>query len=226
MKKRRGAKPQAAGNNFFHFSFFFFLLLSFSACTQRSAPDNAYAYGEAAIRLEQALACSNTYLGISFTVPRGWWLRDLNTANFSPDPADTADNAAFDIIYGENSPRMDLISFANLRSFGRNKHLGFEMSAEYRENPAKRGNYLSHFEGFIPSEPMTLVDSGAITIGSATFEKQIYEIPRPRNNLRIIALSTGLKTGYFLHIQAAYWAKNKKAETRIIELINKALILE
>jgi hypothetical protein len=215
------------------FSLFFFLfslVISLSACAQRSAQGNGNGYAEDAIRLEQALACFNSYVGVSFTIPRGWWLYDLNTANFSPDPADTADTSTFDIIYEDDSIRMDLISFANLRSFKRNKYLGFEMSMEYREEYSgetpERGEYWGHFEGFIPENPQdTLIDSGVITLGGASFEKHIYEAAQP-NNLRIITLGTSLKTGYFLNIQAVYWAENKNAENLIIELINNALILD
>ena len=204
-----------------HFSFF-----NLSACAQRPAQGNGY---RDAIRLEQALACFNTYVGVSLTIPKGWWLHDLNTANFSPDPDDTADTSDFDIIYDDDSLRMDLISFANLRSFKRNTYLGFEMNVEYREEyreeTPERGEYWGHFEG-IPENPQdTLIDSGVITIGGASFEKQIYEAAQP-NNLRIITLGTSLKTGYFLNIQAVYWAENKNAENLIIELINNALILD
>ena len=206
----------------------FSCVICLSACAQRPVQGNGY--GEDAIRLEQALACSNSYLDVSFTIPRGWWLSDLNTANFSPDPDDTADVAAFDIIYDDDSLRMELISFANLRSFNRNKYLGFEMNVEYHGeysgNSPERGEYWGHFEEFIPQNPQdTLIDSGLITIGGASFEKHIYEATKP-NNLRIITLGTSLKTGYFLHISAVYWAENKNAENLIIELINNALILD
>jgi len=211
-------------------------LISLSACVKQSAPDNDSGYGEDAIRLEQALACSNTYVGVSFTVPKGWWLHDLNTANFSPDPDDTADAAAFDIIYDENSLRMELISFANLRSlhqnkYNQNKYLGFEMNAEYSqeysEETLNRADYWGHFAEFIPINPRdALISSGIITIGSASFEKHIYEAAPPLNDLRIITLGTLLKTGYFLNISAVYWGKNKNAETLIIELISNALALD
>jgi len=212
------------------------LLISLSTCVKQSAPGNGSVYGEDAIKLEQALACSNTYVGVSFTVPKGWWLHDLNTANFSPDPDDTADAAAFDIIYDEDSLRMELISFANFRSlhqnkYNQNKYLGFEMNAEYSleysDETLNRANYWGHFEEFIPINLRdALISSGIITIGNASFEKHIYEAAPPLNDLRIITLGTVLKTGYFLNIAAVYWGKNKNAETLIIELINNALVLE
>jgi len=90
--------------------------------------------GKEAIRLEQVLTCYNTNLGISFTVPAGWLLLDLNTANFSPDPEDTRDNRGFDIIYEADSFRMDLINFANHPPSKQKKYLGFEIYIESGEN--------------------------------------------------------------------------------------------
>ena len=156
-------------------------------------------YNKDAIRLDQELTCYNTNLGIAFTVPKGWWLLDLNTANFSPEPDDTVDAGEFDIIYGENSRRMDLISFANLRSPDRKNYLGFEMSAESRGNSRENGDFPENF---------TLNPSSS------------------GENHSTDTLAINLKTGYILSITVRYWPENQNAETAANELIKNALLVD
>ena len=202
------------------------LALTFPACSNRYKHKG---YGEEAIRLAQALACHNTNLGISFTVPKGWWLYDLNTANFSPDPEDTADAAAFDYIYtGDDSFSMELMSIANLRYPERKKHLGFDISIESRKNSQEIGEFKSHYEKFIPEGEwnITLIDSGLTVINSVSFRKHVFEVSLPKNSFRIIDLTTVLETGDFLNITVRYWLKNKNAEHYILGIINRALTVQ
>ena len=201
---------------------FILILIGFSGCARQSDGDR-----EAALRTEGALACHNSYFGIVLTVPKGWWIYDLNTANFSPDPEDTEEMGMFDIIYNEDSYHIELISFANVRSFGRKKYVGLDMAVDSDDKLPAPGGFLRHFEGFSADQgDFSLTDSGSVSICGTVFEKYVYETSAYRGKLKIIALSTGLKTGGFLHISAVCWPQNKNAEYYIIELINRALALE
>jgi hypothetical protein len=238
--------------------------VSFPACSKNPGGNNRFgegavqgetalhqnkarlAYGE--YRLEQALTCRNTSLGISYTVSKGWWLLDLNTANFSSDPDDTVDPAGFDIIHEAACSRMDLINFSNIRYPDRKKYLCFDISLEFHENSPENGesaeqapampalkrpgeDSLSDYAArFLPinqhTDGMTLLDSGQVAINALPFEKQVYAIPHGRNNFRVLYLYTKLKTGYYLIISAVYREAFKDAESYIIELTDKALTLE
>jgi len=168
------------------------------------------------------------------TIPRGWWVYDLNTANFSPDPSDTVNAAAFDIIYEADSTRIELISYANHRFSNKNKHLGFEVIVETRKESYKNKEYGSYLEEYLLKTPwngsFSLQDSGFVAIGNTSFEKQVYNIMQTtqdsESNYKIISFTTLLKTGADLIITASFWPTNRNAESAILALINRALTLE
>jgi len=178
------------------------------------------------ILLDQALTCYNTSMGISLTVPNGWWLEDLNTANFSPNSDETADPSTFDIIYDDNSSRMELIRFANLRYPNRKKYICFEISVESNEISPENGE----FDGFKPKNQqdgnIEAIETGIVTINNTNFEKKIYKISRSSGYFMVINFTTDINTEYLLSITAAYRQKNKNAESIINKLINNALTLE
>ena len=205
-----------------------FFVLCFPGCSQQNEQNNNGGYWEDAIRIEKALTCHNTNMGISFTIPKGWWIYDLNTANFSPDRDDTAGADSLDIIYGVNFTRIELVKFANFRFPRRKKYLGFDISAGSGGNFPVNGEFPEYDDGFISENNLntSLIDSGFVTINNIPFEKQIYEVTQPRNKFRIITLSTGLKTGNFLNISIKYWLKYKNAEFFIIGLLDRSLTLE
>jgi hypothetical protein len=197
-------------------------------------------------RLDQAQCYHNTSLGISFTVDRGWWVFDLNTANFSADPDDTADPAGFDIIHEAGYSRIDLINFGNTRYPDRKNHLNFDISVEFRENsPDNRelaehppdltaaewsdeGALADYLNRFLPINQQTdsilPLDSGPVNITAIPFEKRIYKLQA--NNYRIIFLSAALKPDYYLVISVVYGQAFNDAESDIINLIDRALALE
>ena len=169
-------------------------MFSFLACSNQ---DGEY-------RLDQAFTCYNTNLGISFTVPKGWWIYDLNTANFSPDPQDTVDINTFDFIYEEDSFRLELINCANLRFPNQRKRLSFDISVESDENTQQNNSFTS------------------LSINNIPFTKQVSEASR----LRTTTLNTSLNTGYSLIITVNSRKNYKSAESVIIDILNKALSLE
>ena len=200
--------------------------VGFSGCSKHNDQNENTRWNDA-IRLEKAQGCYNTYLGIAFTVPKGWWILDLNTANFSPDPEDTAEKSTFDIIYKNDSTGMSLINFANLISRNRRKCIQYKISVDSRKNIPINEEFSDNLEGITENqEEIPIIDTSIITINSSVFDKNVYEASQPRNNYRIITLSARLKKGNFLHISAFYWPQNKNAESSIITLITRSLILE
>jgi hypothetical protein len=241
------------------------LELGFPACSKNQNPDYNNKAGSAIrktelyqngrrntpggeYRLEQAQSYYNTSLGISFTVDKGWWVFDLNTANFSSAPGDTADPAGFDIIHEAGYSRIDLINFGNTRYPDRKNHLNFDISVEFRENSPQNGDvaepppgltirewsdegaladYLSRF---LPINPQTdsivPLDSGPVNIKTIPFEKRVYRILQAADDYRIIFLNAALKPDYYLVISVLYEQTFKDAESYIFDLIDRALALE
>jgi hypothetical protein len=188
-------------NHFFAFYFSLFLFFGFFSCSRQLLINNEY--WENAIQLDKAMTCYNTNSGVSFIIPKRWWLYDLNTANFSPNPDDTVDNAFFDIIYEENLWRMDLVSFANSRFPLKKKYFGFEISLESGKIFNSQGN--------------------SVIINGMLFKK--HKLSQPLDRTGIISFSTDLKTDCFLNIRVTYWGKNRNAESGIINILEKALII-
>jgi hypothetical protein len=205
------------------------LALGLLACARKEQAGQSR-YEEDAIRLEESTSFYNSYLGFSFTIPKGWWLYDLNSANFSRDQEDTGDAAAFDIEYGDDYTRIGLASFANFRFSSKDRHLGFEMAAEFREDSRSIEEYMPHFEGSMLKSGgeavCSLLESGSSYIAGRNFEKRVYELIRPRASYKLVTISAGVKEGYFLNIIANYWPGNKNAEFAVTDTIDKALVFD
>ena len=204
-------------------------ILALSACFQHPPLDIGDSFKEDPVRLEQALSCHNTYLGLSYTFPVGWWLYDLNTANLSPEPADTEDTAQLDIIYDEDNRFMELAYFANQSSWGRRNFCGFSLNAELREGTAGIAEYMKDFEGHLREkygQDIVFLNSETVGIVGVSFEKRIFEVSRSQDSFGILTLSTAVQNGYFLNIIAYYRADNKNADSFIFDALEKALALE
>jgi hypothetical protein len=180
--------------------------------------------------VEESTTFYNDYLGFSYTIPKGWWLYDLNSSNFSRDQEETGDAVSFDIEYGDDYSRIGLASFANFRFSSKRKHLGFEMAAEFREDSGSIAEYMPHFEEAllksVGEAAFSLLESGSLDISGRNFEKRVYELTRLRASYKLITLSAGVKKGYFLYIIVTYWPGNKNAESTITDAIDKALVFD
>jgi hypothetical protein len=205
------------------------LALGLTACAKKGQAEHNR-YEEDAIQLEQSITFYNDYLGFSYTIPKSWWLYDLNSANFSRDQEDTGDAVAFDIEYGDGYSCIGLASFANFRFSSKDRHLGFEMAAEFREDSNSIEKYMPHFERAMLKNDgeavYSLLESGSSYIAGRNFEKRVYGLTRSKASYKLITLSTGLKKGYFLNIIVNYWPRNKNAEFAITDAIDKALVFD
>jgi hypothetical protein len=206
------------------------LALGLPACARKQKQAGQNRYEEDAIRLEESITFYNDYLGFSYTIPKGWWLYDLNSANFSRDQEDTADAATLDIEYEDGYTRIGLASFANFRFSSKDRHLGFEMAAEFREDSNSIEKYMPHFEESMLKNDgeavYSLLESGSSYIAGRNFEKRVYGLTRPKASCKLITISIGVKEGYFLNIIANYWPGNKNAEFAIIDAIDKAVVFD
>ena len=211
------------------FVFCTLFVLTLLSCSKRVFFDEDETYGEP-IRIEQSITCHNDYLGFSWSFPRGWWLYDLNSANFSPDHSDTSDPSFLDIIYNDNFCLMELAHFSNLKSPGRKNHLYFYINAEFHEDSGSIGEYMAYLEENMlrkyEEDTVFLLISGVDDIGGVPFEKRIFEVSGFKDSFRIITLSTGVHNGYFLNIIVRYWPENQNAEFFIFDALDRALELE
>jgi hypothetical protein len=163
-------------------------------------------------------------------VPKGWWLYELNPANFNEDGEETEDLTDLDISYGDDYNYIDLISFANLQISTKDNHLGFDMNAESTEGVDSLAEYMGPFEEFMlePEDDKTfsLSDSGTVNINGAIFEKRTFKVSREEDDFAILTLTTGVREDYYLTFMVSYWPDNKGAENAIIGAVQKGLKLE
>lgn len=183
-----------------------------------------------AVKSEEDTTYHNSYLGFSYTVPKGWWAYRLYQDNFSPDPDETADPGSLDIQFGENAGKkyrfIDLASFANLQFSTRDNHLGFYFSAETLENVNSLAEYMEYYENYM-LEPDTyeyqLSDSGQEEINGLVYERRIFEVIREEDNYYYITFTRPVANGYYLTLRASYWPANTDAEELIISALSRAM---
>jgi hypothetical protein len=181
-------------------------------------------YEESAVKYKDAAVYHNAYLGFSYAIPKGWWLYERNMDNFSEDPEETADPAGLDILYGEGSEYIELISFGNLQYSNRDNHLGFDISAELVDGCGDIESYMEYFDEFMlePGENTSyrMLDYGRVDINGAAYERRIFEVIREEeSNYNLLTLTRPVKENYFLTIIVSYWPDNKNAETVILNAI-------
>jgi hypothetical protein len=218
---------------------FLILTLSQGGCTKKiqelvnmippasSGEEGDYGYEKTAVKVKADTVYHNEYLGFSYTLPRGWWLYDLNGDNFSESRNDTSDPELLDISYTEGSRSIELISFANLQFSTQDNHLGFDISAESIEGVETVGAYMEAFEEYMlePTEnaEYSLLDSQRLNINGVSYEKRIFKVDREEADFNILTLTTPVKQGYCLTIMVSYWPANKNAEQAVIGVLTKAL---
>jgi hypothetical protein len=170
----------------------------------------------------------NDYLGVSYTLPKGWWLYDVNTDNFSEEEGDTGYPDILDIYYDGEQSYINLISFANLQHSGKDNHLGFDINAESLEGISSLAEYMEYYEEFMlePEEDTeySMLDSGKIDIKGSDYEKRVFLVsPSERREYELITLTRPARENYYLTVVASYWPENKNAQTAVINAVGKGM---
>jgi len=184
-----------------------------------------------AVKLGSDTTFYNDYLGVSYTVPKGWWLYDIDEDNFSETKGDISDpilmGTTFDEFNGQNYSLVWLINFGNLESSSRNNHLGFTLEARSLDGLGGMANLKRHFEDYMleptEDEEYTLLGSEQVTIKGKVFELSDYLVSREKDDFNIITLICEVKNGYFFIAIVDYWPENTKAKENIIESFEKAI---
>jgi hypothetical protein len=209
------------------------LLAQVQESVGNSESDDEFAFEGDAVKYDAPAVYHNSYLNFSYTVPKGWWLYELNTDNFSEDPEDTADSLGLDIYYGEDDDEGDeyifLISFANLQYSSKDNHLGFDISAEKIHGVSDIEGYMEYFVEYMlePEEDAVygFISSSRVDIGGTAWEQRIFAVEKTDDGTKynLLTLTRPAEEGYYLTITASYWPSNKKAEAAIISAVRKGL---
>ena len=183
-----------------------------------------------AVRYDADAGYHNSYLGFSYTVPKGWWLYRLDEDNFSEDPEETAAEEALDINYGTDAGKdysfISMISFANLQFSNGDNHLGFFLSAETLDGVNSLPAYMEYLEAYMlepDAHTYELLDSGSVSVNGLRYERRVFVVIREEDNYHFLTLTRPVKNGYYLTIKVSYWPVNKNAESQIISALSKAM---
>jgi hypothetical protein len=205
------------------------LLAAFSGC--RKAPVITEEHRNA-VRLVEDTSYYNDYLGISYTIPKTWWVYDVNAKNFSSSKGGITNEASMEIGHDNNDGRAHsklwLISYANLITSSYDNHLGFDLDARAIKGVDDISGFMDFFQEFMleptDEERYRLIDSRQVDIGGKKFELRDYLVSRRDSaEFCIMTLSCDVKNGYFFSIYVDYWPKNRNAKQLIIDSVTNSV---
>jgi len=206
--------------------------------TVENASDTGQADWEsAAVKTEEEITYTNAYLGFSYTIPKDWWLYDINDDNFNPDPSYTASPEILDIDYGTNLGfdynYIDLCYFANLRDSRKDNHIGYYIYAETLDGIDTLEEYMEYLRECMlrPDKNTYESDTGREmlngtkeVINGIQYEKRFYVVVRQEaSNFILVTYTRPARENYYLTIKANYWPNNRNAETFISDSLTKAM---
>jgi len=184
-----------------------------------------------ALQLEDPATFENTFLGVRFTVPAGWWQYHRNSENFNDKPTTTADTSTLDIRMDEGYRQISLGKFASLQDSTKSNHLGVAFYAERIDGLDTIGLYVEDYEDYMLEhvdgyEDYILLDSFSEKLQGYTFECRQFEVPQDGGSYNVLALITEVESGYFLVIEADFWPENSAAVRNILTMLEGGLVLE
>ncbi|MDR2073383.1 MAG: hypothetical protein LBP60_08130 [Spirochaetaceae bacterium] len=195
--------------------------------------DEEYTREENAVKLTTETVYYNDFLGISYSLPKSWWLYEANEENVSESPGDITSDASMAVSYQEfqsyDFQYVGLLSFGNLKESTNDSHLGFEVFADYVEGAGSIAAFMQYFEKYMlePTEEAEyeLTGSDQVTINGKSFEVRDYIVDRKGDDgdYKIITLTCPVKEGYFLNIIVDYWPQNTRAQQIIIDSLGQGL---
>jgi len=186
---------------------------------------------EDAVKLNKEKKSYNDFLGLSYTIPKGWWIYEISEENLSDSRGVVLDPVSMDIFYNEfndrNYSNIWLASFGNLKSSSSDNHLGFTLNAWNVDGIDSMSGFVRYLEIYMlePTEEAEyeLTDSEEITINGKVFEMRDFLVKREQDDYQIMTLCCEAKNGYFFISFVDYWPENTGAKKTIIESIGKAI---
>jgi len=198
-----------------------------SLANSLSSGDDEFAHEKDADKLSANTTYYNSFLGVAYTVPSGWWIYGEYPDNFSITPAAAASEATLDIYIENDYSYMDLLSFANLQYSSRDNHIGINIYAErYEDIETLDAFMIEHVDYMLlPYNDATcsMEDEGQVMIHGRLFEWRDFKVHRSVEPYNIVSYTCEVNDGYYLTIEANYWPKNNGALKNIRKFIEEGL---
>lgn len=206
-------------------------ILALLICVSFAGCSKAASEASGAEKLGTDTAYYNDCLGVSFTIPRAWWLNNTNKNNLSESKGEVTDYLSMDIGYGIYEGRaysiIWLASFSNMERSSQKSHLGFNIEARSLSNVEGMADFMRYFEYSMlkPSEngEYKLIESEQITIKGRVFEIRVYLVSQDDVDFRMMTMSCEARNDFFFNVFADYWPQNTKAKQTVIDTVSKAI---
>ena len=158
---------------------------------------------------ETNMLLSNSFLGVSFVIPEGWFYWHLDVFNLNDDPATTASennlNVVTDELTGERYA--DLFDIGNNDDEYLNDHLGIAARAVYLDGTTLE-EYLRGFaEVNLRSENVSLVHEDEAEVHGLIFKRMLLLINNPYDayDSRLLDTFTIERNGWAIMIKFEAW---------------------
>ena len=190
---------------------------STSALSLGDSAAEGYEYENDAAKVTEDTTYYNEYLGISYTLPAGWWLYSVREDNFTTTQGVTGDYTALDISRGDGYSYIDLISCANLQYSTRDNHVGVDLYAESVYGITTLEEYVSDSLDYLlepyEDETYTLISEDAFSYSGKDFVVCYIEVGRESEPYEMLYAFCELNEDYFLTVNLNYWPENTDIDT-------------
>lgn len=192
---------------------------------------------EAMTQLTENVTYHTTYLGVTNTLPKGWWTYDIDSNNVSTDPELTDDRATLAIDFSTDSENeyMYLLGISNTNDSNRGNYTSLSFEAEKFESFPTADDLSLYAEDYVeylelPYEDGTpgweFVEMSIETINDKQWAISYLYSPETDDYYAasMIYASTAVNDGYFLNIFMYYYPENTSAESSLRKHIEKNLV--
>lgn len=176
-------------------------------------PDESTGYEleDNATKLMEDHTYYNDYLGVSITVPAGFWLYEADPDNFTEQQGLTGS-------YGQLSPQsygtgeyLMLIDYANLQYSNRDNHVSFFVFGERVDGVTDLASYMEQDEEYRlePEEGIeySIIESESFTLGDTEGAYRVYECKYTDDDYRYFLSTYVFPVGgdFYLTVQSSYY---------------------
>ena len=189
-----------------------------------------YEYENEATKLTSDTTYHNEYLGVSYTLPAGWWLYYLTEDNFTTERGVTGDSTLLDINRGDGYTYLDLISCANLQFSTRDNHVGVDLYAESVDGITELDEYVEDSLNYLlrpyEDETYNLISEDTFSYGGRDFVICYIGVERETEPYEMLYAFCALDNDYFLTINLNYWPENTDIDTILKDKVLGKLKIE
>ena len=170
----------------------------------------------------------NGYLGLTVTVPSGWYMSGRNEINLTADPADSRDFDRLDIsAYDGGGGFLDLLTVESKLVSTNDDHAEFSIYAEdYVSVFPTLAEYIEvcseYYAGDLGGNSFsTLVGVEDVFVNGVAYTRMMFSIENPGNNAPYIEEHYVTQIGrLYMTIYINYWSDSEKSKRSVLDILN------